>query len=53
MRWLQNYFCCNLLFFGQARKTERNDLSRNSITVKIISRQFDEAWPKNDKLQQK
>ena len=46
-------FLLQFAIFRPGEENQRNDLSRNSITVKIISRQFDEAWPKNNKLQQK
>jgi len=43
----------NLDIFKPGEEGQRNDLRRNIITVKIISRQPDEARLKNNELQQK
>ena len=45
--------CCVPQHCGisQDEENKRNNLRRNKITMKIISRQFDEVLAKNNKLQ--
>ena len=50
MRWLQNTYVAKLLISERDEENKRNDLRRNSITAKIILRQFDEVAAENQQL---